>query len=114
MKWIGYWMIVIAALHLAAAFAVYGDSYLSMASDGFWATGSTDTTKLAFWFVIASPFMFLVGLLVLNMQSIPLSAGITLTVIAVAGAIVIPASGFWLVIPPALAMFFIALNQRRA
>lgn len=114
MKWIGYWMIVVAALHLAAAFAFYGDSYLSIASDGFWASGSTDATKLAFWFVIASPFMFLVGLLVLNMQSIPFSAGVTLTIIAVTGAIVIPASGFWLVIPPAMAMLFIDLKQRRA
>ncbi len=104
MKWTGYWLFGVAALHTVGAFLLYGSNIMGMAADGFFGSADVPADKEAFWFLIAGPFMFLAGLSILNMPKVSLSIGVTLGLIALVGVTFIPISGFWLIFPPAMAL----------
>ena len=106
MKWTGYWMMVVAVLHLAATVALHGSSFIRMLELGVWNSTISVELHLAVWFAIASPFMFLLGLSILEMRMPSRLFGWLLTSIAVIGGVLIPISGFWLLLPPGLAIAF--------
>lgn len=57
-----------------------------------------------FWFLFAGFAMMLWGALLLSMSHVPKVFSVGLLVLCVLGAIMMPVSGFWLVIPQAVYM----------
>lgn len=109
MKWPAYWMMTLAVIHSSLAMVLYGQTYSRFFSDGFFGAVANDLDRLAVWFLVAGGLMFLIGNILLNTEVASRSVGVTLGLIAIAGGLLIPASGFWLILPPALG---IALNQK--
>ena len=111
MKWVSYWMMGIAVVHCVLAVVLYGQAYEQFAVNGVFASASTDYDRLAIWFCVAGVLMFLIGYLFLSMPYIPRLVGLTLAIVGVVGGLLIPASGFWLLLPPAIG---IVLTQRKS
>ncbi len=69
----------------------------------------------AFWFMMATPFIFTVGQLCFWAQArqigLPAFLGWTFLVTAIVGVFIEPISGFWLLIPPS---FLILAASRQA
>jgi len=66
--------------------------------------------RLALWFILAGLMMFLLGLSFQHMPTKPLSVGLLLLGIAVVGIPLLPRSGFWFLLPPAIAIIVEALR----
>lgn len=111
MKWPGYWIVVVAIGHGIVSAFFFGRTYVELARVGFWGSVSSSVEQLALWFGIASPFMLLVGLCVLGSPKNSTVIGVTLGLTALLGAILLPISGFWMLIPPAVG---ISLNSKRS
>lgn len=112
--WIGHCLVGIAALHTLFAVVVFGKVLLKIAERGLFNSVGTDPLiGAAVWFVL-----FGFGLALFGMAVIPLERGgqraalrqlgVGLLLLCALGIVLMPASGFWLAIVPALAM----LRQR--
>lgn len=120
--WRGTVIAAVATLHTAFAgvvasgivlapelLAEIGGAPLLAMTPGF---GSADPPNLAalafFWSIAFGVAMFLVGLLVRDLerrdQRVPRGVGGVLLVAAAVGAVLIPAGGFWLLLPPAFSL----------
>jgi hypothetical protein len=66
-----------------------------------------------FWFLFAGFAMMLWGALLLNTTYIPKVFSVSLLALCVLGAIMMPVSGFWLVIPQAVYMMLQPARVRR-
>ena len=108
--WIGHWLMGVAALHTLFAAVVFGEVLLKIAERGLFNSVGTDTlVAAAVWFVL-----FGFGLALFAMAVNPLERsgqrtalrqlGFGLLLLCVLGIVLMPVSGFWLAIPPALAM----------
>ncbi|MEO1554963.1 MAG: DUF6463 family protein [Pseudomonadota bacterium] len=102
MRWIPVWMITIAVIHSALAIVLYSSFYAQFAQRGVWGSVTSNDDRLALWFLAAGAMMFLIGYCFLYMSHVPKLAGVILAGIAVVGGVLLPASGFWLILPPAL------------
>lgn len=109
--WIGRWLLAVAALHTLFAFAVYGRVLMRMGERGFVnSVGSDPLHGAVAWFVLFGGGLALFALAVSPLER---SAGqgqalrrlgwglLALTALGIAW---MPASGFWLALPPAIAM----------
>ena len=71
--------------------------------------------SLAAWFLLFGCLLFVIGLLVLCIekhgQAVPKATAIVLLVINCLGVTLMPASGFWLLFPPLLAMLIYNENS---
>jgi fucose permease len=108
-QWIGRWLIVVAAIHTIFATIVFGDVLLGILKRGVFNTVGTDArTASVVWFVLFGAMLFVGGLAVAALEKssmpIPKSIGWGLLLICIAGVVLMPASGFWLAFPPAIAL----------
>jgi hypothetical protein len=106
-RFAGRLLMGIALVH--AAFGLwFGRAILAdIARDGFLAAVDVHRDRqLVFWFLLASPLLWLLGELVawLDARRIapPVWLGLQVLALAIAGVLLMPASGFWLVLVPAL------------
>ncbi len=108
--WIGHWLMGVAALHTLFAVVVFGRVLLTIAERGvFNSVGTDPLVAAAVWFVL---FGFVLALLALAVTPLEHSGqgaalrklGFGLLLLCVVGIVLMPASGFWLAIVPALAM----------
>jgi uncharacterized membrane protein HdeD (DUF308 family) len=83
---------------------------MQFAANGVFASASNDFDRLAIWFLVAGVLMFLIGYLFLFMPHIPKLAGWILGAVAVIGGFLIPASGFWLLLPPTIGIVLAKQN----
>jgi Family of unknown function (DUF6463) len=118
-QWIGRWLIVVAAIHTIFAMAVFGDALLGIFKRGVFNTVGTDArTAGVVWFVLFGAMLFVGGLAVAALEKasmpIPKSIGWSLFFICAAGVVLMPASGFWLAFPPAIALLVKKNNQNLA
>jgi Family of unknown function (DUF6463) len=108
--WIGKWLIGVSVLHTAFAAIVFGNVLISIATQGFFNTvGKDPTIAAAVWFVLFGAVVFISGLAISGLEQtssapVPKSIGWSLLALSVVGIVLMPASGFWLVIPPAVAI----------
>ena len=108
--WIGRWLVGVSILHTAFAVVVFGKVLASVVQRGvFNAVGSDPMTAAVVWFVLFGAVLFVCGLAVnaLELASpdpLPKSIGGSLLALATLGVLLMPASGFWLVFPPAIAI----------
>ncbi len=116
-RWIGRWMMGVGVFHTVIGFILYHAQLREIAGIGFWNSlnPGTPILYLAFWFFFAGVAAILIGYLTdwiekSGVEGFPVGLGWTLLGIALAGVIVTPLSGFWLVFPAA----FGALARSRA
>lgn len=109
--WIGRWLVGVALVHTALSLVVFREVFASVLSRGVLATVSSDVaTGLAAWCVLFGGALLLCGLAISALERaasgapLPKSLGWGLLTLALAGVILMPASGFWLAFPPALAV----------
>lgn len=109
-RWVGRWLMGIAAIHTAFAVAVFGEVLASIVKRGVFNTvGADPMTAAVVWFVLFGAMLFVCGLAVAELEAsspncLPRSIGWGLLAMAVVGITLMPASGFWLVFPPAIAL----------
>lgn len=108
--WIGRWLIAVSAVHTVFAVAVFGDVLAAIARRGFFnAVGNDPLTGAVAWFVLFGAVLFVCGLAVAALEKplsmgLPKSIGWSLLALGAVGVTLMPASGFWLVFPPAIAV----------
>ena len=109
-NWIGHWLMGVAALHTLFAVLVFGKVLRTIAERGlFNSVGDDPLIGAVTWFVL---FGFVLALLALAVTPLERSGqaaalrrlGFGLLLLCGLGIVLMPASGFWLAIPPALAM----------
>lgn len=117
----GYWLIALSLLHVVVGLIIYTEPLLAVAHDGWFNTIASDPfhpyfdREVAFWYLMAAPFIVAIGQLCLWAQaqqiSLPAFLGWTLLMAAMIGCFMEPISGFWFLMPPSL---LILVAARRA
>lgn len=109
--WIGRWIVGVALIHTALSLTVFREVFASILGRGVVdAVGSDPATGLAVWCVLFGGALLVCGLAVSALErgapgaAIPKSVGWGLLVLAALGVALMPASGFWLAFPPAIAV----------
>jgi hypothetical protein len=108
-RWIGRALMGIAAVHLAFGLVVFWAKLAEIAARGvFNSVGTDPEIGAVVWFVLFSAPFYLLGLLVDEMekrgQQLPKTLGWGLLAMAVLGVVLMPDSGFWLVLPVGFAL----------
>jgi hypothetical protein len=109
----------VAALHAAFGLWIGRRALVAIARDGFVdAVAPHLDRSFVFWFLLASPFLWIVGRFALWVASEgrrpPVWLGKSLVALALTGAVLAPVSGFWLILPPAAWLWLAARAPRRA
>jgi Family of unknown function (DUF6463) len=108
-NWIGRWLIGVSILHTLFAIVVFHSTLVLIAQRGvFNVVGTDPMIASVVWFVLCGAAMFIGGLAISALenatQSVPKSIGWCLLGYTLIGLLLMPASGFWLVLPPAMAV----------
>ena len=115
-SWIGLWVIGISVIHTAFAFIFFRAGLDSIVKDGIFNTVGQDPMRAAsVWFLLFGFLLFILGLVLAaweksNPTPLPVSAAWGLLFLGILGIVLMPVSGFWLIIPPVAG---ILLNSRR-
>ena len=119
-NWVGRWLIGVLAIHTVFAVAIFGEVLASIVKRGVFNTVGTDPmTGAVVWFVLFGAMLFVCGLAVAELEKsslsrLPKSIGWGLLAMAVVGITLMPASGFWLLFPPAIAVLLKKSNAKLA
>lgn len=111
-QWKGLWMLAVAALHTLYAAVVFPNQLQEIVRRGVFNSVQKDPAVGAVvWFVLFGVLFALLGWTILLIERhaavapAPLrTLGVGLLVLTVLGIVLMPASGFWLALPPALAL----------
>lgn len=109
----GYLLIATGMIHNTIGI-LFGHKHLAeIAQAGFFNAVSSDIYREAiFWFLFSGFLMLLIGQLFLSMRTpIPAAVGWNLLILSIVGAVLMPVSGFWLIIPQAI---YIIFSSKRA
>lgn len=102
-NWIGKWVMFVALAHTAFGIMLFGGVYRELLARGLYNAVSSEKIGLAVWFALFGVLLFVVGLLLSALESnrsrIPGSVGIALLLLTVLGIVLMPVSGFWLMLP---------------
>ena len=107
-RWIGRAILAIAALHTLFGLTVFAGPVMAMVSDGLFNTVGANPMRAAVsWFLISGFFMPTTGMVIDQMEAAGLQYKLALTgwvllAITVLGILLMPASGFWLMLVPAI------------
>ncbi|MFZ6658321.1 DUF6463 family protein [Undibacterium sp. TJN19] len=118
--WIGPCLLVIAGVHTLFAGLIYGDVFLHMLERGVFNTVNRDPQRsAATWFLLFGLVLALLALTITTLekkQDFPEARklGIGIFLLCAFSIVLIPASGFWLAIPPAIALMLISPSSRNS
>ncbi|WP_309118115.1 DUF6463 family protein [Paenibacillus sp.] len=105
---VGLLLALTGLLHSVVGLILYGDALLPIATEGLWNTMQEgDWERLnAFWFMMFGFLLMLIGYIVswvLKQTQLrpPTVVGWSILAIGIVGAVIMPISGFWLVLPQA-------------
>lgn len=101
----------VAALHTALGVVVFAPVWRALLERGvFDSVGADPMRGAAVWFVLFGLVLLLAGQAIDALEAaarpLPKALGLSLLVLTVLGVTLMPASGFWLAFPPALAMLW--------
>lgn len=107
-RWIGRWLMGVAVLHTAFAVATTAPVLRTLLERGVWDSVGGDPTRSAVaWFVLFGIALFAAGQAVDALEAqgrtVPRALGATLLLVCGVGIALMPASGFWLALPAAIA-----------
>lgn len=107
-KWIGKWVMFVALGHTVVGITFFGSVYRELLASGLYSTITSEKTGLAVWFALFGAVLFIAGMLISALESndvrIPRSVGVALLLLTVLGVVLMPVSGFWLMIPAVVAI----------
>jgi hypothetical protein len=104
----GFWTLLLAGLHLATTTVFYGESVRSIVDAGVLGAVDEDASLATlrgagFWYVTVGVYLGLVGLMVMRAErrgdGVPRGFTWVMAATGVWGALLSPASGFWLFLP---------------
>lgn len=108
--------IAIAIIHVIVGLATYLPQWQEIAQAGWFNVVAPDPfapifeREDAFWFMMITPFLLILGQLCLwadqQKLTLPISVSGVLLAFAITGIFFIPISGFWLVLIPNVMMFY--------
>jgi|CXWL01.1.fsa_nt_gi hypothetical protein len=109
-RWIGRWIIAVSVLHTLFGLMAFTPVLRAMLSDGFWNSVGADAMRGAVaWFLLTGGFMLICGLAVDACERSEGAcalrpSGWGLLVVTLITIVLMPVSGAWLLLPPAIAM----------
>jgi hypothetical protein len=107
-RWRGTWLISVALIHTVFALVMFKDSLQVIAARGvFNSVGNDPTIGAVSWFVLCGFCLAALGLAVYVMEHAgqrSRAVGVSLLLTVLLGLILMPASGFWLLLPPAISL----------
>ena len=114
--WTGHWLLAVAGLHTIAAGVMFSEPLTDIARRGLFDSVNRDPTRgAAIWFLLFGGLLALLGIALTSIErrnDVPtlrlLGAGVL--AVTVLGVVLMPASGFWLAFPPAIALL---MRRRR-
>lgn len=115
-RWIGRSLMAVAGVHTAFAGIVFARTWGALLGDGLLDAVGTDPLRgTVAWFTLFGVLLFALGQSVDAQERAGLrpgrALGATLAVLVGMGLVLMPASGFWLALPPVLALLW---PRRRA
>lgn len=107
--WIGPWLIVVSIIHTLFGVVVFPEVLRSLISRGLFNTvGNDPLIGVVVWFLLFGAVLFICGQTITALErssaGVPKSIGWSLLALTTLGVVLMPASGFWLAFPPALAV----------
>jgi len=108
--WIGHWLIAVAALHTLYAGLVFGNVFLTIGQRGLINGVGLDPLRgVAVWFLLFGVLLAVLGLAIVSLERSRQASSMRLLgwcmlFVCVLGIALMPASGFWLALPPTLAL----------
>ncbi len=122
LKLSGYLLIITSILHFMGGFVFFPEPLAEIAQAGWWNAVSPDPLNLnyereaAFWFMMISPLLFILGMLCCWIQEqqikIPVFVGWILLVVTIIGIVIMPVSGFWLLLLPSGIILFVSMRNK--
>lgn len=109
-RWIGRWVIAVSILHTMFGLVAFTPAIREMLDAGLWdSVGLNPMRRLAMWFLLGGGFMLVAGLAIdvcEHTGGTLRAIGWALLVITLITIILVPLSGAWLLLPPAIAMIW--------
>lgn len=107
-NWIGKWVMFVALGHTAVGITFFGSVYRELLANGLYNSIASEKAGFAVWFALFGVVLFVTGMLISALEAsharIPKSVGVALLLLTVLGVVLMPVSGFWLMIPAILAI----------
>ncbi|TXT37549.1 MAG: hypothetical protein FD135_3542 [Comamonadaceae bacterium] len=109
-RWIGRWIMAVAALHTLVGLVMFQTPLTAMASGGWWDSVGHDPTRgVAAWFMLFGGPLLALGLAIDALEQHPSTRamptlGWLMLLLCAMGALWMPVSGFWLCLPPGIAL----------
>jgi len=108
--WKGLWLIAVSVVHTIFGLVVFSEPLVSIVRRGvFNSVGTDPLTGAVVWFLLFGFALFLAGLSIAELERqstrpLPRSLGWALLFVILVGVVLMPVSGFWLALPPAVSM----------
>lgn len=109
-RWIGRWIVAVSVLHTLFGLIAFAPVLRTMLNAGLWNSVGEDAMRGGVaWFLLSGGFMLVGGLAVDACErsngDCPLRAiGWSLLIVTLITIVLMPVSGAWLLLPPAIAM----------
>lgn len=107
-QWIGRWVMFVALGHTVVGITFFGSVYRELLANGLYNSITSEKAGLAVWFALFGVVLFVIGMLLSALESIntriPKSVGVALLLLTGLGVVLMPVSGFWLMIPAIVAI----------
>lgn len=118
LRFSGYWLYVTSIIHVLVGVWLYAEPLKNIAQSGFFnAVEPFCDRNTAFWFLMFVPLLFAIGQLCCWAQiqgiALPIFLGWCLLATSIVGIVLMPISGFWLLIPPSV-LIIIASHQSKS
>jgi Family of unknown function (DUF6463) len=110
--WIGKWIVAVSIIHTIFAFVVFPEVISQIFHDGVFNSIGVDPLRGAVvWFILFGFVLFALGLATniieeMSNGDVPSSIGFSLLFVIFSGVVLMPISGFWLALPPALIIIY--------
>ena len=108
--WKGFWLMAVSAVHTVFGVVVFSEPLVRMVRRGVFNTVGEDAMLGAVaWFLLFGFVLFLAGLAIAELENasrrpLPRSLGWALLFVILVGVVLMPVSGFWLALPPAMSL----------
>jgi Family of unknown function (DUF6463) len=107
-RWMGRWLMVVAVLHTAFGLVLFRAQWVQLLDAGLFNGVAGDVARAkAVWFGFFGLALFLFGLAVDALENVrapmPTAIGAAMVIFTLLGILLVPASGFWLVLPLSIA-----------
>ena len=114
---IGISIIIIGILHVCLGFVKYQTSFMNIFSQSVFNSIKTHEEKLAFWFTFCGIIFMLLGYLIYLLEKhqikIPKRFSWSFLASTILGVIILPVSGFWILLIPSILIVITSYAKRR-